>query len=313
MLFDSELDMERISGQIRQRETGRALPTLTVHFYFAKQSIVPPHILDETRWDELYRASWKGLDLEKIGSVISGPDGWFFLDYGAESGSTPTDPARNIWFAVTGANLSDTRGCAGVLHAACEIRTGAGGHESFLIYIAEAKLRQLALTGRVPSARDPRARPSVLQGAVASVAEAMAPPDLRTQKFSEVFAARREALQSEIAARKSTPLRPASFAIQVALSAAEGESLAPGAKIGAADGGGVALITPGGAAGRKLKYAGIHRRPSEARADTNGTSLRIDTSSGEFRLSLAEVAEDLRVSDDEGNALFGSWGGTENS
>jgi hypothetical protein len=295
--------MNRITGHLRVRETDRPAKDLTVHVYLVGERQVPASIMDDSKWDALFNADWKGLDAVRIGSANSDVAGQFVLDYDPEALPRVTrDGTRlNLWLAVTGADLASAYPCPKVVYASCDIRIGAGEQESFLIHLDERRLRRLGLIGGVPQIRRDGLSASAVLGAIEAVAAAVPKPDLDGIKFSRHFNERHEKRAQEMADAGVRPRKQAQFTVPVAMAAKSEDQ--PRLSIKADDQRGRLMVhsqsNPGG---KPLIFKGIRRQT--AVIGVASVMVEVDDESGAFELALANVPDTLKLDQADPLALW---------
>ena len=120
--------MNKITGRIIIHETQLPISSLLVHFYSVLETTLPDPLRDESQWDKLYAAGWKGLTSTRLGSVQTTADGRIDFEYdptrihpptsaGSTSfwssllstGSVPSSRSINLWFAVLGPEITGLR------------------------------------------------------------------------------------------------------------------------------------------------------------------------------------------------------------
>jgi hypothetical protein len=295
--------MKRITGHLRVRETDRPAKDLTVHVYLVGGLQVPASIMDDSKWDALFNADWKGLDAVRIGSANSDAAGQFVLDYDPEALPRVTlDGTRpNLWLAVTGADLASAHPCPKVVYASCDIRIGAGEQESFLIHLDERRLRRLGLIGGVPQIRRDGLSASAVFGAIEAVAAAVPKPDLGGVQFSKHFNERHEKRAQEMADAGVRPRKQAQFTVPVAMAAKSEDQ--PRLSIKADDQRGRLMVhsqsNPGG---KLLIFKGIRRQA--AAIGEASVMVEVDDDSGAFELVLANVPGTLKLDQADPLALW---------
>jgi hypothetical protein len=274
-----------------------------VHLYAVGVRQVPSNIQNESEWDALFAAEWRGLDALRIGSTGSDEAGRFTLDYDPESLPRSTDDGArpNIWLAVTGADLTSAHPCARVVHASCDIRVGAGPRESFLIHVDAWRLRRLGLLGGVPQVRRGKLSAETVLGAVDAVATAMPEPDLNGVRFSEHFNDRHAERAREMAASGIRPRKQSEFALPIGLGLTSVKnprlSIRPDPQSGR-----LQVHSQTSKNGKPLVFKDIRRRALKSGAPA--MRVEIDETSGAFELVLAPVPGDLKLDQKDPLALW---------
>lgn len=294
--------MHMLTGQLRLRGVDAAIPELTIHVYAVGPRQVPQTILDPDTWDALMRADWKGLDAQRLGSVLSNADGAFQASYDPKS--LPRGQSPNLWVAVTGPDLSGAQVCERVVHASCDIRGNAGPRESVVLHLEEHRLRALGLLGGTPrTARGVVASDMLTQ--VERAARQTATPDLDGQRFSTFFNARQTEVATENAAAGIHAPRQAEVGLTISLRPLETANARALTLHKDNATGRLTVSTDGQADAQPLNFAGVKRLGAKDRSPRDAAShVRIDPERGNFELHLASVPDRLTVEEPDTLALW---------
>lgn len=130
--------MNRVTGNVLLHERGVGIPNLVVTIYDVDSDTLPQDAIQSGQTSLL--DLWERLQGERLGSVLTDPDGTFVLEYEHEAvnGERPD----LLLFVTAPEGPGPDRG-APVLHVSSGIRQNAGRIESYLI-----RLTAEALTAR---------------------------------------------------------------------------------------------------------------------------------------------------------------------
>ncbi|GMG82129.1 hypothetical protein LNKW23_13420 [Paralimibaculum aggregatum] len=283
--------MNEVSGQIVLAGGQAGLPSLTVHVYATPERAVPAHVLDESQWDELSGAGWKGFELSRVGSAASDGVGRFRLGYEAE-----TVARAHLWLAATAPDLTAAQPCPRVVGVCCEVRTEPAAREHMVLPVSARRLHRFGAFGPASSAERHGAAPGRLFALLDKAAAAAPAPALGGTRYSLFHARRHEAALAEMAARGQAPARAGGFALGIAAGCTQGCVLGEDVSVTRDPASGaLGLLRPAGGDVTPLAYAGLRRSP--AGASGRPALLEIDERSGAFQLRLARVPDRLSLED----------------
>ena len=143
-----DAEMNSVTGRVLRQETGEGVADLVVTVYDvdrdpeSKPTTSPgprTGVLD--RWDDL-----RG---QRLGSVVTGRDGEFALQYG--DSDSKADRTDLLLFVTAPERAHDTAGPA-LLHVSRGIRQSAGRVESYLITLTREVLEQAGVSVRTAPA-----------------------------------------------------------------------------------------------------------------------------------------------------------------
>ena len=131
--------MNTVTGRIVNKESGLGIPDLLISVFDIDPQTTP---------DVIARVNTTvQLQADRIGSVLTGPDGHFSLAFDDSAFQNEGDEKRpDLALTVEGPEERGVTPCPPLLHVSCGIRLNAGRNETFIVRIANEQLKQAGIT-----------------------------------------------------------------------------------------------------------------------------------------------------------------------
>lgn len=149
--------MNKITGKVLLHETGVGIPNLIVTVYDVDSNTLPQEAV-QSKQASLVNF-WESLQGDRLGSVLTGQDGTFVLEY---EDKEVKDKRPDLLLFVTAPEGPGLDGCSPVLHVSCGIRQNAGRIESYLVRLTVDELKEAGVPlPVVPVQKLPRSKVSL--------------------------------------------------------------------------------------------------------------------------------------------------------
>ena len=145
--------MNTVTGKILLHKTGVGIPNLVVTVYDVDSNTLPKDAMQSQQTSLIN--FWEQLEGERLGSIETGPDGTFILEY---EDKECKEKHPNLLLFVTAPEGPGLDGCAPVLHVSGGIRQNAGRIESYLVRLTADQLTKAGID--IPSALTQETEPA---------------------------------------------------------------------------------------------------------------------------------------------------------